>query len=137
MKPIYLLLTCLLLLALPLTACAQESAAPSWTTLGEGANEMALVLVLPDNQTRLYKVYSNETTLLTGLEGMGLIETQLVDDAPVITTVDGITAQDGAYWFIAIMDEAQQQFVPLTLPLQEAPFAQSYAFGLITTETAP
>ena len=129
----------LLMLLLLLFTCAhaQEPARLVWTELGEGPNEMSLLLVSPEGSVKGYRLHSTKTTLLEGLVELGLAQTAETETGLVLTVVDGcpLPKEDpAAYWFIAVFDAAQDAFVACREPLEQLPLAgQTYAMGMALT----
>jgi hypothetical protein len=130
----------LLLCAVLLISCAlAEEALPRTETvqLGEGANEMTMVVVFPDGLTRVYHLRSDCDLLVDALLALELIQVLPEEEGEGLTlvAVDGVPlpADDpDAYWFIAVNDPQQDTLVPCTEPLETLPFAgQTYALGLI------
>lgn len=132
-KRITALLVCLLLLF----ACAQaEESRTQWVELGEGRNELTLVVVFPEGITKGYHIRSDHETLLEGLLALELIQLEETESGVVLTAVDGCPLpQDDpdAYWFISVFDVLVNSLVPCQLPLEQLPLAgQTYALGLIS-----
>lgn len=126
----------LLLSLLLLFACAKaEEAKTQWTELGEGKNELTLVVVFPDGITKGYHIRSDHESLLEGLLALELIQTVETETGMVLTVVDGCPLPEDdpeAYWFIAVFDVQLDSLTPCLLPLEQLPLAgQTYAFGLI------
>ena len=128
----------LLLAALLCAACAcAEQAAPAarWQDVGEGANEMTLVLVLPDGGVKGYRIRSDKATLLEALLELKLAEVAPGENGFALSKVDGIALpaeQPDAYWFIAVFDPALDTLTPCTLPLEQLPLpGQTYAIGMV------
>lgn len=130
-----------LLCAVLLISCAAaEEALPRTETveLGEGANEMTMVVVFPDGLTRLYHLRSDCDLLVDALLALELIQVLPAEggDGLTLIAVDGVslpTDDPDAYWFIAVHDPLQDVLVPCTEPLESLPFpGQTYALGQIT-----
>lgn len=127
----------LLLSILLLFACAAaEEAQTQWVELGEGKNELTLVVVLPEGITKGYRIHSDSETLLEGLLALELIRVEDTESGKVLTEVDGCPLPEDdpdAYWFIAVFDVLVNSLVPCTEPLEQLPLAgQTYALGLIS-----
>lgn len=131
----------MLLCAVLLLCCAAaEEALPRTETvaLGQGANEMTMVVIFPDGLTRLYHLRSDCDLLVDALLALELIQVLPAEggDGLILTAVDGVplpTDDPDAYWFIAVHDPQQDALVPCTEPLEDLPFAgQTYALGQIT-----
>ena len=129
----------LLLMMMLLFTCAhaQEAAGLSWTELGEGPNEMSLLLVSAEGGVKGYRLHSARTTLLEGLLELGLAQTAETENGLVLTVVDGCALPEddpAAYWFIAVFDAAQDAFIACREPLEQLPLAgQTYAMGMALT----
>ena len=130
-------LTALLLAGLMLFSCALAAEAPQtrWTDLGEGANEMTLVLVLPEGVTKGYHIRSDSQLMLEALAELGLATIGQSEAGPVLLTVDGCALppdKPEAYWFVAVFDPARDALTPALDPLDQLPLpGQTYAIGLI------
>ena len=130
-------LTALLLAGLMLFSCALAAEAPQtrWTDLGEGANEMTLVLVLPEGVTKGYHIRSDSQLMLEALAELGLATIGQSEAGPVLLTVDGCALppdKPEAYWFVAVFDPALDALTPALDPLDQLPLpGQTYAIGLI------
>jgi hypothetical protein len=135
MKPIKRLLA-LLLAGLMLFSCAAAEAPQTlWTDLGEGANEMTLVLVLPEGVTKGYHIRSDRQLMLEALAELGLATIGQSEAGAVLLTVDGCALppeMPEAYWFVAVFDPALDALTPALDPLEQLPLpGQTYAIGLI------
>lgn len=116
---------------------AQESL---WTDLGDGQEEMTLVVVFPDLTTKGYRIHSDQPDLLTALLEVELVTVQETEEGVRLIMVDGCALpedQPDAYWFVTVYDAEQDSLIPATLPIDQLPFAgQTYALGMINGETA-
>ena len=135
MKPIKRLLA-LLLAGLMLFSCAVAEAPQTlWTDLGEGANEMTLVLVLPEGVTKGYHIRSDRQLMLEALAELGLATIGQGEAGAVLLTVDGCALppeMPEAYWFVAVFDPALDALTPALDPLEQLPLpGQTYAIGMI------
>ncbi len=123
-------------LVLTCAACLAEAAEAPWPTLGEGAQEATLILVLSDQSTRGYHLRSDRDTLLQALQDLNLVQVDETDAGLRLVAVDGVPLpgdQPEAYWFIAMLDPATDALVAAQLPLDQLPFpGQTYAMGIIS-----
>lgn len=140
MKPIRSLLCLLLALLVPVCAFAQAQVLvvpqTEWFELGEGEKTMTVILVLPDTSTKGYHIQSDCATMMEALLALKLITVNKTGDGYQLMTVDDLALPEDpsqAGWFIAMYDEKTEAFVPMTLPLEEAPLdGQTYAFGIVS-----
>ncbi len=129
-------LAALLLMGLMLFSCALAAETQTqWTNLGEGENEMTLVLVLPEGVTRGYHISSQRQLMLEALVELELVTIGQHEGETILLTVDGCALpadKPEAYWFLAVYDPALDALTAALDPLEQLPLpGQTYAIGLV------